>query len=1035
MGESCFKIYNASAGSGKTFTLVQEYLKLVLASDHAPGFRQILAVTFTNKAVNEMKERILNSLFEMSQITDGAKSGAMARSLQSELGLEWHTLQRRSDQTLKKILHNYAFFDVSTIDKFTHRVIRTFAKDLKLSQSFEVVLDTDMLLEEAIDNLLSKSGEDPQLTAVLVDFALDKTDDDRHWNIAADLQKMGKMLFSENDLHYLQRLSDKNIKDFKVFQKQIKNNILELESTARRKSGEASALILDSGIKEEDFPRKTLPTHFNKINDGEFDPAKLYGNTLEKQLRDGKIVKVNVVPPPPLTIEAILNLYLAIKQLLFKRSFLINILQNLVPLTVLQSIQKELKSIELQKELLPITSFNTLISEIIGEQPAPFIYERLGEKYRHYFIDEFQDTSQMQWNNLVPLVGNALESLDINGNPGSLLIVGDAKQAIYRWRGGKPEQFLGLIEGSQNPFSIEPAFYNLEKNYRSAAQIIEFNNDFFEVTGSFLGNPEYQRLFLDETRQKSNARKGGLVQIEFIDCDKETRDQVYLNRILEAIKTARENNYEYRDICILIRKKKEGIIVSQGLINIGIPVVSSETLLLKNSKEVEFLIALLMCKDQPDDQESRYLIADYLIPKGLAYHRRIVEALDNLDQWLLDNWGFDIQRLSYLSVYDGLEEAITIFGLVKNSDAYIAYLMDEVLQVEEMQSSGTKAFLDHWEKNNEKLSITLPQNINAIKIMTIHKAKGLEFPVVIFPYANSKIYGELDGKLWQPVDPDLYSGFSEVLLTKKKQLQDYGETTSALYTQDRYKLELDAFNVLYVALTRAIDGLFILSELTINQKNDQSVNAYSALFKKFLMEKNYWSDTQMTYSFGFLPPGKSDVESLLQEHIPYINSDRKASTPKMVIKSTLWDETETDPRKRGTLIHYIMSLIEFEDDLEPTLSFLLANGTIKASEVDEFKRMVLGIVNHPDLRSLFQKGVTVKNEQEIITENGLFLRPDRMVFNGRQVTIIDYKTGARSVEHKEQLLLYGNALVNMGFKLSQSIVVYINDTINIEFIQ
>ncbi len=1035
MAGSRFKIYNASAGSGKTFTLVKEYLKIVLASEYAPGFRQILAVTFTNKAVNEMKERILRSLFEMSRMNDGTSAGEMALILQKELGLEWDILQRRSDQILKKLLHNYAYFDVSTIDKFTHRVIRSFAKDLNLSQSFEVVLDTDALLEEAIDNLLSGSGEDPELTAVLVDFALAKTDEDKHWNIAADLQKMGKILFSENDLIHLKTLENKGIQDFTSFQKYIKKESLAYETRAKDQADEVSRLITESGKKEEDFPRKTLPAHFKKIAGGIFDITALYGNTLESQLRDGKIVKANISPLPDQTTKAILDRYLEIKRLLLNRAFLINILQNLVPLTLLQSIQSELKAIESQKELLPITSFNTLISDIIADQPAPFIYERLGEKYRHYFIDEFQDTSQMQWRNLVPLVGNALESLDTNGNPGSLLIVGDAKQAIYRWRGGKPEQFLDLIKGSENPFSIEPSVHSLERNFRSTEQIINFNNEFFKITSSFVGSSAYQHLFSKESHQEINSRKGGLVEIEFIDCDKETRDLTYLNRILEAIKKVVENGYSYQDICILIRKKKHGIVVSQGLINAGIPIVSSETLLLKNSPEVIFLIGLLQCIDQPDDQESKYLVADYLVSKGPNYHRNILKALANLDKWLLENWEFDLKRMNYLSVYDGLEEAITRFGLAKHSDAFITYLLDEVLFAEYMQGTGIKAFLDHWEKKKDKLSITAPENINAIKIMTIHKAKGLEFPIVIYPYANTNIYEERDPKLWFPVDPDQYNGFQQVLLSKKKELQEYGTRSAELYTEDQQKLEFDAFNVLYVALTRAADALFILSEREMNSKGEHKKNLYSTIFKYFLMETGRWSDTKMRYSFGRLEPKKPDQEMMLEEIIPYLNSTKEASAPKMVIKSSNWDETDADPRKRGTLIHYIMSLIEYENDLVAALAYLRESETITGDEIDEFNDLVFRLVRHPELRHTFKEGLTVKNEQEIITENGLFLRPDRLVFDGPQVTIIDYKTGARSREHREQLLTYGNALKAMEYEVAQSIIVYINDAINIEYIQ
>ncbi len=1035
MAGSRFKIYNASAGSGKTFTLVKEYLKIVLASEQSPGFGQVLAVTFTNKAVNEMKERILSNLFEMSNIKDGAIPGDMAQTLQKELGMDWSALQRRSDQVLKRILHNYAYFDVSTIDKFTHRVIRSFAKDLKLSQSFEVVLDTDILLEEAIDNLLSKSGEDIELTSVLVDFALDKTDEDKHWNIAGDLQKIGRMLFSENDLPHLKNIEDKHIQDFTALKQSIIKKVSSIETKAMEKSGKALGLITDSGKKEEDFPRKTLPVHFKKIMEGNFDASSLYANTLEKQLREGKIVKLNVSPIPAQTVEAILNLYLEIRQMLFHRAFLINILQNLVPLTVLQSIQSELKAIEGQKELLPISSFNTLISDIIADQPAPFIYERLGEKYRHYFIDEFQDTSEMQWRNLIPLVGNALESLDTNGEPGSLLIVGDAKQAIYRWRGGRPEQFLSLIGGIQNPFSIKPSLHTLTRNFRSAEQIINFNNEFFKVTSSLVQSSAYQQLFSKETHQEINARTGGLVQIEFIDCDKESRDPAYLERILKAIQAALEKGYLYQDMCILIRKKKHGVLVSQGLINAGIPIVSSETLLLKSSPEVIFLIGLLQYMDQPDDQESRYLIADYLIPKDTNYHGNISKALANLDQWLLENWEFDIQRLNYLSIYDGLEEAITQFGLVGHSNSFVTYLMDEVLLVEQMQVPGIKAFLDHWEKKKEKLSITAPENINAIKIMTIHKSKGLEFPIVIYPYANSNIYEEQDPKLWFAVDSMDYGGFNEVLLSKKKQLQQYGAAPEELYTEDHQKLEFDAFNVLYVALTRAIDGLFILSERDINSKGEHKKNLYSAVFRYFLMETGRWADNQMLYSFGNLGQRQKDQDTLLQEIIPYMNSIKEAIAPKMVIKSALWDETDTDPRERGTLIHYIMSLIEYEEDIEASLLDLEKTGTIKAEEIEEFRELLFRLVQHPELKPLFQEGVMVMNEREIITENGLILRPDRLTFQDRRVTIVDYKTGARSAEHREQLLSYGKALKKMGYELSQSIIVYINDTINIEYIQ
>ncbi len=264
-----------------------------------------------------------------------------------------------------------------------------------------------------------------------------------------------------------------------------------------------------------------------------------------------------------------------------------------MPLTVLNAIQQEIKTIESERDQIPISSFNTIISDEIRNQPAPYIYERLGEKYRHYFIDEFQDTSQMQWENLVPLISNALESEDEQGNMGTLLLVGDVKQAIYRWRGGRAEQFLNLINKETNPFVVEPHISSLETNYRSREELIKFNNTFFTVTSPFLGSPQYNLLFTDGNKQDFNDKVGGYVDLNFIKMPKENKDLEYCNEVLRSIKDARADKYNYADICILTRKRKHGIILADFLIEQNIPIISSETLLLKNNPKVNFLINLL----------------------------------------------------------------------------------------------------------------------------------------------------------------------------------------------------------------------------------------------------------------------------------------------------------------------------------------------------------------------------------------------------------------------------------------------------------
>ncbi len=1037
MRESAFKIYNASAGSGKTFTLVKEYLKILLSSDQIQKFHQILAVTFTNKAVNEMKQRILDGLAELSQSQEAVIESDLVQILMDEMGIDRNTLQNRAALQLKRILHNYALFDVSTIDKFTHRIIRSFARDLRISQNFDVVLDTDILLDEAVNTLLAKAGEDKDLTKILIDFALEKTDEDKSWDLKYDLLKVGKMLFQENEINHINALKDLGPDNFKSLQKQLIREIIEIEKESSDKANDILELIQDAGLREEDFPRKTLPDHFKKIRSGVKDPDLLYKNTLEAQLKENRFLRSTVSRPTAEFQSQLLQSFLTIRRLLYQRAYLINMRQNLLPLSIINSIYHELKAIESDKDLLPISSFNTIISNAIVGQPAPFIYERMGEKYRHYFIDEFQDTSEMQWNNLIPLVANALESLDESGNPGSLMLVGDAKQSIYRWRGGKPEQFLNLISLKQNPFVIKPTVYSLDTNFRSAEQIIKFNNAFFKLTSPFLTSPEYHRLFAEETNQNLNPKKGGYVHLEFIDCEKDLQDETYLNGVKHAIEVVLDRGYDYSDICVLTRKRKHGILISQGLINSNIPVVSSETLLLQSSPEVNFLINLLKAAHIKEDMDIRYQLLNYLLPRDSSFHKSLVMALQDLDSWLESNWGFDMQWFRFQSVYDGFEEAIKKFSLVDKSDAFVTFLMDEVLTLEQKSNSGAFTFLEHWDKKKDKLSITIPENLEAVKIMTIHKAKGLEFPIVIFPYANTYIYEEIDPKIWLKVEPEKNQGFPEILINKKKQVLQYGDQAQKIYAEGQYKLEMDAFNLLYVALTRAIDVLFILTEKDLDSKGEHKINYYSGLFIHYLKETGIWNDQKLKYSEGSISPVNSRPTTKVdQAYIPYYHTVKAESAPQMIVKGqSLWDTERTIARERGTLIHHVLSLIKFESDIEHVLENLKSRGDLNDEELVDLTKLIQQIIHRPELKPYFNEKMEVRNEQDIITENGLILRPDRLVFDGNKVTIIDYKTGERTKDHREQLISYGLALEQMGYKISNSLIIYIGDKISTENIQ
>lgn len=1027
--DSPFKIYNASAGSGKTYTLAKEYLRILLSSNE--GYRQILAITFTNKAVNEMKDRILNSLFDFSQIDTIENAPPMFVTLTKELQIDAIELQKRSKLSLKKILHNYAYFDISTIDKFTHRLIRTFAKDLKLPQNFEVVLDIDLLLDEAVSRLINKAGSDVKLTQILIDFALEKIDDNKSWDIALDLNKIGKLLFDENNKPHLKKLANKDVDAFLGFQKSIQIKIKETEQSAQTIAKQVLGLIERSGLEMTDFPRETLPNHFKKIINTIFEPIKLYNNKLEENLEAGKILKAGINSPTPELSTQLLSLYLDAKNHIYNRALLKNIYKNIVPLTVLNSIQQEVKAIELERDQLSISEFNTIISNEIKDQPAPFIYERLGEKYRHYFIDEFQDTSEMQWQNLIPLVDNALSS-----EKGSLFLVGDAKQAIYRWRGGKAEQFLRLANGIENPFVFEPNVENLPCNYRSHKEIIQFNNDFFTSSSSYLNNPRYQTLFEEGNRQESNAKKEGFVQLTFLEeNDENTLDEQYGHTVLNIINEVLEKKHVYKDICILVRGNREGVKLANFLSQEKIPIISADSLLLKSSPKITFLINLLHYQNQPEDLEIAYRLLSYLSLEKENRHHFISQHLNVIEELFKESFEFDLNNLKQASVFDQMEYAIKQFNLAPKPDAYINLFMDTVFDIEQKEGTGIPQYLSYWEKKKDSLSVAAPTTINAVQIMTVHKAKGLEFNITIFPYANSKIYNEIEPKLWLPIEQDSFNGFEEVLINKKQEVAHYNELAEILFNEENDKLELDAFNILYVALTRAVKALYIITKKESVSKTIDTPKSYSDLFRLYLNEQGLWNEVLSNYTFGKLAVNDTETTLEEQEQLSYQYSYKDRSSFKILTKSgQLWDTDREDALIKGNLLHYIMGLIETEVDIENALACVLRNGDIVEDEIVELKSKILEIIKHPKLQPFYSDGNIIKNERDIITQNGSVIRPDRVVIKERKATIIDYKTGKQDSRYKEQVYNYADALEDMGYSVENKIIIYINENITPEFI-
>ncbi|MGW9684414.1 UvrD-helicase domain-containing protein [Flagellimonas sp. 2504JD1-5] len=1030
MEVSNFNIYNASAGSGKTYTLSKEYLKLLLSDGYPLRFRQILAITFTNKAVAEMKSRILQNLYDFGKPNNLENGSHLFYDLCKELNIEPVQLQQRAKNVLKRILHNYSFFEISTIDKFNHKIIKTFARDLQLSQNFEVELDTGLLLQLAVGQLLERAGNDRELTETLIAFSFEKIDEDKSWDIGHDLVEIGKLLFQENHAEHINKLRTKSITELEEVQNSILHQIKELEKNVLEKAEAILKEIGRLGFVNEDFPRQTLPNHFKKIIDKEFNVRTLYNNKLEQNLIHNKILKAGDGRDPSLLSRTVLETYSNIKKHLYQRVYLKNIYGNMVPLTVLNEIAKEVKNIELEKDIIPISEMNTLLSNEIKNQPVPFIYERLGEKYRHYFIDEFQDTSQMQWENLIPLIGNALESENEKKELGTLFLVGDVKQAIYRWRGGKAEQFLNLLNNNAHPFVVHPKVRTLDTNWRSYSEIVQFNNSFFTAIAPFLKNQDYQNLFLKSRQQNPNSKSGGFVQLSFLDHTKEHLKDAHCSEVLHAINKVKTKNYAYADICVLVRKNADGMLLANFLSQNDIPVVSSESLLLKNSSVVTFLVSILKVVENEMDKAAVFEVLSFLAKSAHDQHNFVKKHLNNIKELLHEGYGFNIGEKKSQPTLTILESAIIQFDLSQKASAHVTFLMDEVLDVEKREGAGTHSFLKHWDLKKDNLALTAPEAINAVKIMTVHKAKGLEFPIVIFPFANAVIDDKRKKKKsWIPkTNAEDFLDLDEFLVNHNKDLLDYNAISASVYQDEVTKTELDALNVLYVALTRAEKGLYIISETTRNTPTLGDANSYSDLFQHFLTESKITEDTAGSFTFGKLmeQDAHTSTSSFKNIPIPYTTRQKDGEGFTISTKSSrLWDDEQRDAIQLGNLIHFALSLVKMKDDIPMVLEELKAQGHLMENETENVSNILNSVVSHPNLKKYYAPPYQILNEQDILLTDGSSIRPDRLVILNNEVTIIDYKTGKPSPSHKEQILTYSDALKDMDFTIKDSIIVYI----------
>jgi ATP-dependent exoDNAse (exonuclease V) beta subunit len=1049
MKTPAFSIYNASAGSGKTYTLVKEYLKIILKAKQNDAYKNILAITFTNKAVFEMKTRIVDSLFDFSKDNPTEDSVLLMQVLEKEIGLNQSQIKTKAQAIIKNIIHNYAAFDISTIDKFTHKVIRAFAFDLGLPINFDVSLDTEKLLQEAVDAIVAQAGEDEILTKLLIDFTMEKTDDDKSWDVSSEIMNTGKLILNENYREEILSLQDKSIPEFIALKNKLEIICKDLEAENINLANQALLLIDNQGIDLKSFSRETFPNHLGFIQRNELKPTHKKFRTvvdiaINKNAKDKDIIE-------GIADELIYTLFKVYKNN-EKKDFYEAFLKNITPLSLLNTVSNQLSKIQEEQSILSISEFNKLIFEHIQNQPAPFIYERLGEKYKHFFIDEFQDTSEMQWQNLIPLIDNSLSSEDLQGTQGSLMIVGDPKQSIYRWRGGKAEQFIDLSK-TENPFSNKDKdVFNLETNYRSFDQVIDFNNNFFNFLSSKFSNKDYQDLYENKSFQKFNNKKGGYVNIAFIDeietelspeFEEENLDknEIYLQKTLQTINEVCQEGFSFSEIVLLTRNKKPGVLLANFLTENNIPVISSESLLINASSEVKFILNLLRYLNNKKDIESLanalyYLVANF--ENKVETHDFIFAGIQFKEENVLEKWlaSFNIhlsfQNIRRKSLYEATEILVSKCIKPEKNNAYIQFFLDIVLERDVKYQLNIGDFLDYWEKTGHKLSIPSAEGSNAIRIMTIHKSKGLEFPVVIFPFAEENYSAPKREKMWiDSQSEDL--NFDKFLIDKSSKIADYGDNAATVYSQKTQEDLLDNINVLYVALTRAKEQLYVISSIKKRNKAGELPNNLASFFIEFIENSTNFDESVLSYDFGNSKRvSKPKPIGAKQKNIQPVTSVLDPTTIKIAQREALmWGSHQLKAIEFGNVLHEILSFVKTKKDISMAIKKALENGLIVETQKEEVKKTISDIVFHIDLTDFFDENVIIYNEQNILKQNTKTIKPDRVAVKGKNAFLLDYKTGKHQSKFANQLNEYGFALQEMGFIVQKKVLLYIGENLEI----
>ncbi|WP_185858097.1 UvrD-helicase domain-containing protein [Blattabacterium cuenoti] len=851
---STLKIYNASAGSGKTTFLVINYLYVLLKSPYPDEFRKVLALTFTKKASEEMKNRILQCIKEFSKKKVKKEYRFLFDYIIKNFNLTKDQLYQRSEKILFFILHDFYSFsrNISTIDKFTYNVIKSFLSEKNIH--LELEMDTNQFLLQIVENILYRLNRSEKWSNILIQSSLEKLREGKNWDLKKELLKIAHIMVDENNFFSIKKIKNYSLEDFL----QLKNILIRrtkiFEKKCKKKGENFFKILEKTSIQKHSFIHLDIPRFFNKFKNGNifFNP---FNKRLEKYLQKGTFYSKFLSDKNQKILidnnrNKILFLYEKTKFLYKKNisNYILDklILKNINILSIIHEIEKELHHIKNEKKIILNAELNKILYEKIVQGIFPKMYEKIGMQYKHYFIDEFQDISFLQWKNIQILVENALSE------NGSAMIVGDPKQSIYRWRGGDAKQFINLIYLKSNNYKKKVK--TIEKNFRSHEEIVKFNNLLYQSISKIFHDTIYQDIYKNY-KQKIYKKYGGYVEINFIhDSNKNYKEHIYL-KIKKKIERLLKQKYTLSDIAILVRNNEEGYFLSEKLMEDGVLVNTSASLLIKNHFEIQIIINFFYIIAYPYRYQKRVILIFLLLKNKFIrikknHHDFITKTLFlPFNLFLKKIFSKNLLTLNKLynkSIYQISEDIIEAFGLFnRKNSTYIYSFLDFVYRSMKKVGNSIINFLDYWELKKEKESIVISDHINAVRIMTIHKSKGLQFPVVLIPFTDWNIFSKNKEKVWINVNPSLYNGLNPIYLEIEPYFKHIKHDNDIRDFYDYYlsNIKFDNINLLYVATTRSIEQLILFSKLG----NDKSISFY---IKNFLCEKKMWNENKCKYIFG-----------------------------------------------------------------------------------------------------------------------------------------------------------------------------------------